>query len=339
MSDVASSPPSSDDATPQRDERTFPLAHLKGEPAPAPTWFHSAVATPHTDGDVTVEDARIVWRRWETSDPSSAPAKRGLVFVHGGLAHLGWWDFIAPFFADAWTPVALSLSGMGGSDHRSVYRSGCYVAEVVAAARSAGVLADGMTDAEKPVLIGHSFGAIVSMAVAATAGELFGGAVLMDIPVTPPKVEGAGEPRRRGGRVYATLADALARFRLMPDQECENIYLVDHVARGALQHVDGPDGTGWTWRHDPGLWVKRDRSERFDPVALIAGAQCPLAFVRGALSDLVTDDAWAFMAANLPAGAPMVTVREARHHLLLDQPIATVGALEGMLAAWSPTGR
>lgn len=337
MSDVAPPSASSSADAATRDTHTFPLAHLNGAPAPAPAWFDAALAAPRTDGVVEVEGARIAWRRWAPENRDTP--KRGLVFVHGGLAHLGWWDFIAPFFTDAWTPMALSLSGMGASDHRDVYRSACYVAEVVAAARAGGVMTDAMAEADKPVLIGHSFGAIVSMAVAAAAGDHFGGAVLMDIPVTPPKVEGAGEPRRRGGRVYPTLADALARFRLMPDQECENLYLVDHVARGALHQVDGPDGAGWTWRHDPALWVKRDRSERFDPVALITGAQCPLAFVRGALSALVTDESWAFMAANLPAGAPMATVREARHHVLLDQPIATVAALEGLLAAWAPTGR
>lgn len=336
MTNVAPSSPASP-PPPAREERTYPLAFLKGAPAPAPDWLHAALAAPRTEGRVGVEGAQIAWRRWDP--PADGTARRGLVFVHGGLAHAGWWDFIAPFFTDAWTPMALSLSGMGDSDHRDVYKGSLYAQEILAAAEAAGVLTETDAPAAKPIVVGHSFGAIVSMATAALHGDRFGGVVLMDIPATPPKVEGAGNPRRRGGRVYPTLAAALARFRLMPDQECENIFLVDHVARGALTEVKGADGAGWTWKHDPDLWVKRDRNERFDPVALLDQAQCPLAFMRGALSELVPDTLWTLMAQSLPPGMPMVTVREARHHLLLDQPIATVAALEGLLAAWAPTGR
>jgi pimeloyl-ACP methyl ester carboxylesterase len=38
------------------------------------------------------------------------------------------------------------------------------------------------------------------------------------------------------------------------------------------------------------------------------------------------------MMANLPAGAPYVEVPEADHHVMIDQPLAFVAAIEALLA-------
>lgn len=338
---------------PKKAKYTFPLAEFEGARPSAPAWFDAALAAPHTDGAVSVEGADIVWRRWDgppaaaqnhkarrgdaASDATVQAARqpgRGLIFVPGGLAHLGWWDFIAPFFADAWTPVALSLSGMGASDHREIYRGDTYADEIIAVAEAAGLDFDHPDG--PPMLIGHSFGAFMSLWATGRHGDRLGGAVLLDVPVHAPKeieVEGRGEPNRRGGRSYPSLAATLARFRLMPDQDCENLYLLDHIARAAIHEIATDDGPVWTWRHDPDLWLKREKT-RIDTLAMVAQARCPLAFIRGAQSALVHDALWAAMREALPAGTPMVTVPIAEHHLLLDQPLATVSAIAGLLSGW-----
>jgi hypothetical protein len=38
------------------------------------------------------------------------------------------------------------------------------------------------------------------------------------------------------------------------------------------------------------------------------------------------------------AGVPFVEVPEARHHLLIDQPLAVVTAIRSVLASWHPVG-
>jgi hypothetical protein len=65
----------------------------------------------------------------------------------------------------------------------------------------------------------------------------------------------------RAQRVYTTLEEALSRFRLMPPQAAGNLFIADYIARRSLKTVTGPDGVeGWSWRFDPNMWAKLDRS-------------------------------------------------------------------------------
>lgn len=303
------------------EDRTYPLTALAGARPVAPDWFARALAAPHTDGRVDVGGADIAWRRWGEA------GKPGLVFVHGGVAHLGWWDFIAPFFADRFTPMALSLSGMGDSGWREAYAFSGYPDEVVAAARAAGLYAA----ERKPVVVGHSMGGFVTLATAARHGDALAGAVILDSPVRADAERPRADPRRRGGKVYPDETAALARFRLLPDQDCENLFLLDHIARAALKPA--PDGAGVTWKHDPNLWPKID----FDlgrPGGLIAQRACPMALLRGGLSALVGEDLWAEMGALFGPQTPQATIPEAHHHVMLDQPLALVAALGALLSVW-----
>lgn len=321
--DASSKPQTEPGGTP---ERTYPLVRFAGAKPDAPAWFTKALAAPHVDATTGVNGVPIVWRRW-----GEESAKRGLVFVHGGVAHRGWWDFIAPSFMDNWSPVALSLSGMGGSGWRDAYPMDGYADEVAAVTQAAGLF----DRAEPPMIVGHSFGGFVALAAAVLHGQRFSGAVICDSPIRP---ETSGGPRtpptKRGGRVYADNAAALARFRLMPNQECENLFLVDHVARTALQDTTDENGApGRTWLHDPNLWMKMVYAST-SPVEAVGQAKCPLAYVRGAGSSLVTDERWAAMGETAGPDVPRITLPDAQHHLLLDQPLAFTAALRDLLAGW-----
>ena len=71
-----------------------------------PQWFTRAIEDPGEDCFVNVEGCRIHYLRWGQA------GKPGLVFLHGGFAHAHWWDFIAPFFAEDYSVVAIDLSGV-----------------------------------------------------------------------------------------------------------------------------------------------------------------------------------------------------------------------------------
>ena len=45
-----------------------------------------------------------------------------------------------------------------------------------------------------------------------------------------------------------------------------NLYIADFIARRSLKRAPMPDGSGegWTWRFDPGLWTKLDRTGMFE---------------------------------------------------------------------------
>jgi len=80
-----------------------------------PRWFRAALAVAPEHRETMVAGTPVHLRCWGTED------RPGLVFVHGGAAHSGWWDHVAPFFARSHRVVALDLSGHGDSGRRPVY--------------------------------------------------------------------------------------------------------------------------------------------------------------------------------------------------------------------------
>lgn len=309
------------------------LAPFGGEKPPAPQWFTDVLARPFVDQSVMVDGGRVVWREWGRGEGQAPADKPVLVFVHGGMAHKSWWDFIAPYFTDVWRPIGLDVPGMGQSDWRDAYTMDNAADAVVAVTQAAG----GFDAAAKPAIVGHSFGGLISLFTAAKAGDRFASAVIVDIPVRPRETGEDTPARRAGGKVYDSPQDVLARFRLVPPQPCEHLYLADHVARHAIKTVQTEDGARFTWAHDPDLWVNYQRP-RQDVPDYAADAQCPLAHIRAGQSWLVDDTRWAWMRDNVSADQPMVTIPSAGHHVMLDQPMALVAAIAGVLEGLAKPG-
>lgn len=307
-----------------------PLAALRGAVPPAPGWFRDALACAPERSLVGVAGAGVETLAW---GERGAP---GLLLTHGNGAHADWYSFIAPLLARGRRVVAMSWSGMGGSEWRPAYSLDLYVEEAFAVARSAGLF-----DADvAPVFAGHSFGAFPLMACAGRAGEQLGAVVLMDAPLLSREQRAARRARRgpsrphtRPARFYPTLEDALSRFRFMPEQRCEHLFIADHVARGSLRQVPAPDGSGsgWTWRFDPSLWSRYTSTDLADELPF---ARCPVAILYGARSGLVDASVVEYMRGLLPGETPVVRVPDADHHVMIDQPLATVAALDGLLAGW-----
>jgi len=305
------------------DNLKAPLAALNGERPDAPAWFRHALGHAPSRTHCEVDGARIETLVW------GERGRPGLLFLHGNAAHADWWSFVAPFFAREFRVAAMSWSGMGGSQWRPTYSLDIFVAEAFAAAGAAGLF-DG---AARPIFVGHSFGGFPLLACAARRGEELRAAIVVDTPLLPP--ERVKEQRERmvrsgmpsPGRVYPTLAAALARFRLLPSQPCENLFIVDFIARTSLREADG----GFAWRFDPLLWRHYRMS---NPIRDLASARCPVAIVRGSRSRVMTEDSGAFAHAVAPAGSPLIEIPEAHHHVMLDQPLAFVSALRGLLSGW-----
>ncbi|MCP2671419.1 alpha/beta hydrolase [Maricaulaceae bacterium EIL42A08] len=296
-----------------------PLADLNGEPLPAPAWFTDAQSDPVETGTASHDGIDIAWKAW---GERGAP---GVILVHGGTAHKGWWDAIGPLLArQGRRVVAPDLPGMGESGWREAYTMDDH-----AAAARAGGESGGAFDAGRPVYVGHSFGGFATLKAAVNFGDELKAAIILDSPIRKPEKQREGAPPKRGGKVYPDLAKALARFRLLPEQPCENVWLIDHIARGSLKAVDG----GCTWYFDPGIWAKLTY-ERRDPEEAAANLKCPLAFIRGAQSQLMGAETWDYMKATF-TNSPFVTVPNTRHHLLLDDPLATTTALEALIEGWA----
>ena len=295
-----------------------PLAAFGGAVPPAPAWFDAAVAELPEIGRVEVLGAGIETLTW------GERGKPGLLLLHGNGAHAGWWRFVAPFFAADYRVTALSWSGMGGSDHRVRYDVTTFVTEIFAGAETTGLF-----DAGPPLIVAHSFGGFPMMAAAMHRGDRLRGAVIVDTPFRGVGEEGGRPPNAtmRPHRVYATLTEALARFRFAPAQGCDNPYIADRIARDSLVETEG----GWTWRFDPFLW---SRFEVGDARELLRAPGCPVALIWGEQSLLMQPDRVSAMRAALPPGTPAIGIPGAEHHVMVDQPLAFVTTLRGLFAGW-----
>jgi pimeloyl-ACP methyl ester carboxylesterase len=295
-----------------------PLEALDGAVPPSPAWFKQAISVTPQSATVEVRGAAIHYLSW------GSRSKPGLVLVHGNAAHAGWWSFIAPFLSRDYHVVALDLSGMGDSAWRQDgYSMETFAAEVFSVADHAGLLAH----AEPPVIVGHSFGGFVTILAGALYGEHLGGSIILDAPVNPPDRPHSSPLTARAHHHYPTLARALARFRLLPPQLCENLFLLDYVARGSLREVEG----GWRWKFDPQIWRNFSIG---DMEARLRDTKCRIAFFRGQKSTLMSPEIGNFMSSLLGRTAPVVEIPEAQHHVMLDQPLALVAALRALLADW-----
>ncbi len=311
-----------------------PLAPFKGHKPEAPRWFEQAVQRVPQRSFTAVEGAQIETLTW------GEVGKPGLLLLHGNRAHADWWTFIAPFFANDYRVAALSWSGMGGSDWRESYSIDLLSQEVGAVAEAAGLF----ESAIKPVVVAHSFGGFPGLRYASRSGQKVGGLVMVDSPILSPEMRQKRRGRGPSGmldprpnRVYGDLPSALARFRFAPPQVCKNLYIADHIARGSLKQAplestdDNSKGLGWTWRFDPYQW----RDMRMEnPVPDFSSLQCPVSIMWGSHSLLFDAEVLDYIAGLAPAGSPRIEIPAARHHLMVDQPLAFVTALRGLLAGW-----
>ena len=302
-----------------------PLAAYQGRKPPAPDWFERALAEEPERTFIEVEGARIETLAW------GARGKPGLILLHGGAAHADWWSFIAPFFARERRVVAPSFSGMGRSDWRASYDFRQFVREAREAGREAGAF-----DAGPPAVVGHSFGGRIAVGLAHDFGHLIAAAVMVDPPFFAPRNQRPPSPPRpaKAHRLQGSLETIVSRFRLAPPQACDNLYILDHLARASAREMVGGDSVpGWAWRFDPHMW---ERSTRTDLTPMVRAARCALALIRGEKSRLFHAEDATYLLSLIAPGAPYVEIPEAEHHVMIDQPLAFVAAMRGLLAAWPP---
>lgn len=313
-----------DDITQMNPQEANLLAPYRGTKPEAPAWFDAAVATPYQAHFVDVDGIPI---RYQTYGDPDLP---GLLLCHGNGAHAHWYDFIAPAFAETYHVVVMSFSGMGDSGWRDGYSFDSFSSEQIAVCEDAGLFRDG----RKPVIVAHSFGGFITMNTANKYSDKFAGVMIVDSGIRPPEDEWDGPPvRSTRNRVYATLEAALARFRLAPAQPCENHYIVDYIARHSLKQVENEAGqTGWTWKFDPGVFVKFEIEKM--STNMLRDIGCPVTLMRGEDSVLVSDRIWDYMR-GLRDNMNMVSIPDAQHHVMLDQPLAFIEAVKSELNAWN----
>lgn len=167
-----------------------------------PSWFTAALDQKPERCDVEVDGCRIRMRVWGAADQPP------VVLVHGGGAHSGWWDHIAPFFSRTHRVIAPDLSGHGDSDPRDSYDLRIWAGEVMAAAAAAG-------PAGRPTIVGHSMGGWVVSTAAMHYSSKINSMLVIDSPLWERAPE-EGRLRRRKHTEYRTRNEILARFTAVP---------------------------------------------------------------------------------------------------------------------------
>jgi pimeloyl-ACP methyl ester carboxylesterase len=281
-----------------------------------PGWADTALKAPYEDMMIEVEGAPVHALDW------GGNGLPGLLFVHGGAAHAHWWSHLAPLFTRWYHPMAIDLTGHGDSGRRERYSHDLWAAEIVAVCEKARFPGP-------PVVIGHSLGGIATIQTAATFGNSLAGAIIVDSPVRRPDPESEEGMRGRAFKspgTYPDLETAMGHFHLIPPQPDPDPWVMEHVARHSLRQTD----EGWTWKFDPTLFGHTlvNMSDQLQAV------RCRVALLRGEQSVVVPDDTAAYMYELMGRVSPVISIPEAHHHLLLDQPLSFVAALRALLADW-----
>ena len=305
------------------------LASVINEPS---SWLSQALSVPRSEGYVESNGAKIHYFEWGDR------LKPGFLLLHGFLAHSRCFAFIAPFLAEQYHVVAYDLSGMGDSDAREEYPDDIRVAEAIDVARHTGLF----KHEKKPTLITHSYGGLVAINVVNSHPDKFAGLAICDLMVIRPEIlkEHADKFRRPGNqnrdkanRVYPDLATAKTRFVLAPPQKVEQPELLEFMAYHSLKQVEG----GWTWKFSPSVYPKGDdANSRWSKVGHnIVALPGKVAIIYGAESFLFTPDSENYIREIGGDAIPIIQIPHARHHLMLDQPIAFISALRSVLAMWA----
>jgi pimeloyl-ACP methyl ester carboxylesterase len=267
------------------------------------------------DGKVRSGGVLLHYREWGT------PTRRPLLFLHGGSAHARWWDFVVAHLGE-YRCLALDLRGHGDSGwpDDGDYRLDTHAGDVAAVVEALAL--------DHVCVIGHSFGGFVAMRYAARREPRLAALVVVDsrarIGARSARLLDAlrkiPQPR------YASLEQAIQRFRLLPSASTAPPEILAHVARYGMTRL--PDGI-WTLKFDRRALASTPAQD-FAPA--LATITCPILAVRGANSEIVSRAALDEFRAAAPH-AQTAEIAAAHHHVLLDQPRALAEAIHRFCAS------
>ena len=285
-----------------------------------PEWFTQALAVAKEQKSIEVDGNIVAYQKWGDS------SKTGMVLVHGSGSHSHWWDFIAPLLLEDFQISAIDLSGMGDSGHREDYSPELYGKEILSVAEDSGFFEIG-----DPIICGHSMGGFMSATAGYISDKRIGGVIMVDSPIRPPTYDYSTHVRSgpiRRIKTYPDRESILERFRLTPEQDCENEYLVKYIAEWSIKEANN----GYQWKFDDTIFDKLGFSHMLRNIAF--ELDCKLGVIYGTESNMMTDEILTFIQENVPPGTPMVPIKKAAHHVLLDQPLELAETIKGIAKKW-----
>ena len=289
--------------------------------AESPKWFKEALAKEPEKLSIKVKGATITYNAWgDKKNP-------GILFVHGGMAHADWWSFIAPYFLATHRVIALNLGGMGDSTWRKEYSTELWGEEIVKVCEKEKL--------KKTIIVGHSLGGLCCVVAASQFKSKLYGLVIVDTAIVPPsKVPDKLDFKIKANKIYKSVNDAKSRFRLVPPQGEGLDYIMEYIADKSLKQVKN----GWTWKFDP-QYMKmftasgfKKRQEVYSKK--LQALKCRVAVFRGEKSFFFQGGTDKYMHELLDKKSPIISIPEAHHHIMVDQPLALISALRALVIDW-----
>ena len=286
-----------------------------------PEWFKETLSISKEEKSIIVEEKSIYYQHWGDGN------KPGMVLVHGSGSHSHWWDFIAPLLLDDFQVSALDLSGMGDSERREDYSAELYGKEILKVAEDSGFFEGN----KEPIICGHSMGGFMSATAGYISDKPLKGVIMIDSPIRPPTYDYSSHIRSgpiRRIKTYPSEESILERFRLTPEQECDNEFLVDYIAKWSIKEVEN----GFQWKFDDTIFDKLGVSHMGRNIAF--DLKCNLGIIYGTDSLMMTDEILTYIKDNVPSNTPIIPIKNAAHHVPLDQPQELVNSIKLIAREW-----
>ncbi len=241
-----------------------------------------------------------------------------VLFLHGLRASSNAWDFIAPYFSDAYNCYALDFRGMGNSQYSKNYSWKGFCQDILAAIEAIA--------GDTPLtLVCHSFGGDRGLEFLEMYPEKVSHLVIVDSFISFPDDDLPGFIPKQGRPIpYPDFDSIIARYVLDPPQPSEP-WLLEYMAKNAVKKVED----GWAWKFDVSMAIDLVGVPMNSEILRRNQGRCD--FICGEKSSLVRPEKRAQIKNCLGSDGRMVVIPDSYHHCMLDQPIALVTALRALL--------
>jgi esterase len=272
----------------------------------------ASISLPH-DHQLIVASIRLHYLDWHG-------AGTPILFLHGGGINAHTWDCVAVMLRERFRCVALDQRGHGDSEWSPVadYRIATHVGDIEGFINAMGL--------ERPIVVGQSMGGLNSIAYATRHSDLMRALVVVDVA---PEISAPG-------------VDRIRDFSSTPELDSPEAFLERAVKFNPLRDpVVLRRSLHYNLRETPaGKWAfKHDQRRRTDDSARsfnddrtrlaseVSRIKCPVLIVRGALSDVLTDESADKFARSLPNGR-WVRVDKSGHNVQGDNPRGLLDAMD-----------
>lgn len=271
------------------------------------------------DRVIDVNGLELHYREW--GHPQAPP----LLLLHAGGCHAHWWNATAGKFSERYRVIAPDLRGHGDSDRSA---AGDYTFEAYTSDVTALVDTLGLDDVR---LVGHSLGAYVGLVYASRCPAQLRALVIADMlcELDAAALERVHEAGRKPSPIFASRAEAEARFRLQPPETVAPPEVLAQLTAHAVAQA-----------HDGRFTFKFDRRAMgLPPVRawdFASSVTCPTLVVRGERSNLMPREHAERLAALFPHGR-LREIAGAYHHVMLDDPDGFAAVLDDFLVHVHPS--